>query len=252
MAESFLITEEVFNNKVNSALDDIKVGYINNNNIKERRLTVSEKAFWLLNALYDKVADDVMQDVKIKDVGHEVGMSDDDIKSAEAYLRKAGLFKYTDLAGMVEITLGGIREVEDVHRSPGQPTSHFPANVSIVIEGDMSTNTYNSTGQIGAVGPNAHVHDVTFQQAWDQSGINVALLAEELGRLRTAMKRESGDTPEQDEAIGAIAQAQKASVANDGPAALRALKGAGQWALDVAQKAAVPVAVEALKRALFT
>ena len=44
-----------------------------------------------------------VQHVKIKEVGENAGMNIDDIKSAEAYLRKSGLFKYTDFDGAVEI-----------------------------------------------------------------------------------------------------------------------------------------------------
>jgi hypothetical protein len=78
-----------------------------------------------------------------------------------------------------------------------------------IIEGTtMSRDTFNTYGQIGAVGPKAHAHDMTFQQVWSQSSIDLPQLAEELKRLRTAMK-EADDKDEQDEAIGAVAAAEK-------------------------------------------
>ena len=54
----------------------------------------------------------------------------------------------------------------------------------------MSRDTYNIPGQAGAVGPGAHAHDNTFQQI-QAGGIDLPKLAEELGRLRTAMKGEA-------------------------------------------------------------
>jgi hypothetical protein len=44
--------------------------------------------------------------------------------------------------------------------------------------------------------------------------------------------------------------AEKAAIQGDGLAVLKHLKRAGRWALDVAEKIGVAVAVEALKRAM--
>jgi hypothetical protein len=117
------------------------------------------------------------------------------------------------------------------------------------IEGTvMSQKTFNVHGQAGVVGDNAHAHDMTFQQVWNQSSIDLPRLASELKRLRAAMKEAEGKD-EQDEAIGAVAAAEKAADRNDGPTALQHLKTAGQWTLGVAQQIGVPVAIEALKQA---
>lgn len=55
---------------------------------------------------------------------------------------------------------------------------------------------------------------------------------------------------EHDETLGAVAAAEKAATAGDGPAVLRHLAGAGKWALGVAEKIGTAVAVEAIKRAM--
>ena len=121
----------------------------------------------------------------------------------------------------------------------------------------MSGDTFNTTaGQIGAVGPDAHVHNNTFQQLWNQSSLDLPKLAEELERLRGAMKREAEEPPGQDEAVGAVAAAGRTAVSGDGPATLRHLavlrhlKTAGAWALEIAEKIGVNVAAEAIKRAM--
>jgi hypothetical protein len=117
------------------------------------------------------------------------------------------------------------------------------------IEGiAMSRDIYNISGQAGAVGRSSHAHDNTFQQI--QSGIDLPKLAEELGRLRVAMKGEVTGTREEDKAIGAVADAEEAAAKGDGPAALRYLKGAGAWAFGIAEKIDVAVATEALKKAI--
>jgi len=119
------------------------------------------------------------------------------------------------------------------------------------IEGSsMSNDTYNIHGQVGAVGKNAHAHDMTFQQAWNQSNIDLLQLAEELTRLRAAMKQETQGTREQDKAIVAVADAEEAAVKGDGPTVLQYLKTAGTWAFGVAEKIGVSVAAEAIKRAM--
>jgi hypothetical protein len=62
------------------------------------------------------------------------------------------------------------------------------------------------------------------------------------------MKQETEGKPEQDEAIGEVAKAEKAAGQGDDRTMLRHLKAAGTWTLRVAEKIAVPLAVEAMKR----
>jgi hypothetical protein len=112
----------------------------------------------------------------------------------------------------------------------------------------MSRDTYNIPGQAGAVGPGAQARNNTFQQI--QAGIDLPKLADELGRLRNAMKGEATGTREQDKAIGAVADAEEAATRGDGPTALQYLKSAGEWTLGIAEKIGVGVAIEALKRAM--
>jgi hypothetical protein len=118
-----------------------------------------------------------------------------------------------------------------------------------IIGSSMSGDTYN-TGQAGAVGPKAHAHDMTFQQVQNQGALDLPRLAEELARLRAAMKQETEGAAEQDEAIGEVAKAEKAAGQGDDRTMLRHLKTAGTWTLGVAEKIGVPLAVEAIKRAM--
>src|SRR5947199_8761495 len=107
----------------------------------------------------------------------------------------------------------------------------------------MSSDTYNVSGQAGAVGPNAHAHDNTFQQV-QADALDLPRLAEELRRLHSALKGETTGTREQDKAVVAVADAEEAAAKGDGPGALQHLTSAGRWAFGVAEKSGVTVAAK--------
>lgn len=83
----------------------------------------------------------------------------------------------------------------------------------------------------------------------DTSALNYDQLADDLSRLRMAMRQAAKDD-EHDIALGEVAQAEKAARAKNLSAVLAHLKAAGAWALDVATKIGIPVAVEVIKKAL--
>lgn len=105
-------------------------------------------------------------------------------------------------------------------------------------------------GQAGAVGPGAHAHDMTFTQIGDQieESVDLARLADELSSLRQAMK-EQATAAEHDIAISDIAKAEQAAKTRDSSKVAEHLQSAGTWALDIASKIGVPLAIEALKQA---
>lgn len=116
-----------------------------------------------------------------------------------------------------------------------------------IIMGMVMGDVYN-TGQAGSVGPGSSSSMNNFNQIWQQhSGqIDLPQLSRELGELRAAM-RAGAEGAEHDVSIGAVAAAQVAADNGDGPGALSHLKAAGNWALDVATKIGVGVAVAAIK-----
>ena len=116
-----------------------------------------------------------------------------------------------------------------------------------VIMGDQ----YNVSGQAGAVGPQAHAHDMSFSQTWQQlqSSIDLKNLATELQRLHDAMQRDAAE-PSHQLAAGAVAAAEQAARQGDGPKVIEYLKSGGKWALSVAEKIGVAVAAAAIKGSL--
>jgi hypothetical protein len=113
--------------------------------------------------------------------------------------------------------------------------------------------TYNVPGQAGAVGPNVHAHDMTFNQITTPSGqtIDLAQLAEQLSILRSKMKEQAAASgQDQDEVVGAIASAEKAAKQGKRSEVLESLAKAGKWALEVATSIGAGLAVEAIKAAM--
>jgi hypothetical protein len=123
----------------------------------------------------------------------------------------------------------------------------------LLIMGDVEMgDTYNIPGQAGAIGPNAHAHDMTFNQiqrigSQIAKSMNLAALANELEVLRQALKNEAV-TEEHDIAVVDIGTAKRAAEAKDFGKLAEALKSSGKWALDVATKIGVSLATEAIKQ----
>ena len=104
-------------------------------------------------------------------------------------------------------------------------------------------------GQVGARGPGAHAHDMTFNQVWNdvEKQIDLEVLAADLSSLRDQLQRGAVE-PEHHVSLGAIASAELAAKEGNGPAVMEALSNAGKWAFDNATKIGVGVAVAALIR----
>lgn len=121
----------------------------------------------------------------------------------------------------------------------------------VAIKEVQHMDTYNVSGQAGAVGPNAHAHDMTFTQITTQAGdtIDLPSLAKELSALRTEMKKKAVE-PEEDAAVGAIAEAETEAKNGHAPKVLEFLAKAGKWALEIATQIGTPLAIAAIKASL--
>lgn len=119
--------------------------------------------------------------------------------------------------------------------------------------GDVVMRDKNVLEGQGVLAPGGDVHDINFNQIWDQSQQEIQLpqLAEELARLRKAM-RSLGDKADKDVdvEVGYVASAEKEARKGDGPGTLQYLSKAGKWAWDVATEIGVELAAAALGRAL--
>jgi hypothetical protein len=136
----------------------------------------------------------------------------------------------------------------EIQRRKDMLNSIPASNVSI---GEIVMGDSYKVGQAGAVGPNAHGHDITFNQVWTelQATMDVTKLAEELSTLRQQMRKVALE-PAQDIAISEIARAEQSVKAGDGSKTVAYLKSAGKWALDVATKIGTSLAAEAIKKSM--
>jgi hypothetical protein len=112
-------------------------------------------------------------------------------------------------------------------------------------------NLSNMSGQIGAVGRNAHTEGSSFSQHWEQMTheFDLTAVATELGTLRRELRKEATEI-EQDKAVASVGAAEAAAKNKDGPAALKHLKEAGSWAFDVATKIGTTVAAKMIESSL--
>ncbi len=110
----------------------------------------------------------------------------------------------------------------------------------------------SNKGQIGAIGTNAKAEGNVFSQRWSEleSQVDLGELASELATLRAELRR-SASSVEEDQAVASIGSAENAAKQKDGPSALKYLKAAGQWALDVATKIGTTVAAKAIENAIL-
>ena len=121
--------------------------------------------------------------------------------------------------------------------------------VQEVVMGDK----YVASGQTGAMGPNAHVHDVTFNQIWNafsqtDGGRDLDALAEDLEKLRVHLRKQE-TSRQQDAELAEIAAAASAAENQDGPAVMRHLAKAGTWALGAATAIGTALAAAAIRSA---
>jgi hypothetical protein len=121
-----------------------------------------------------------------------------------------------------------------------------------VHHGDLHMDNYNISGQVGAVGPNAHAHDNTFSQIVSrlEQSTDLVALEKELSELRQAITTRKDSSPQAAVALGRVAEAEIAAREKNGAKVVEHLKAAGQWTLDFAKEIGKDVAVEAIKQSL--
>jgi len=145
---------------------------------------------------------------------------------------------------------GSVKRAVAVVADAGGRIEHAAQVVQIFGGNVMTGDTYNNSGQAGAIGPNAQATGNTFVQSRGvDENVDLAVLAQELGRLRTEM-RGKATTAEQDVAVADVAKAEAAATKGDRKAIAEHLKSAGKWALDIASKIGVNLATSVLKGTL--
>jgi hypothetical protein len=145
-----------------------------------------------------------------------------------------------------------IRALEEKEEIVGSP-QEFLENVPVILQmfGEIHMGDKYEAGQAGAMGPNAHAHDMTFSQIWQQSKgeIDLNQLADELKSLRKALMPDATSAEKVLE-VGLIAQAETEAKQGNGSKVLEYLSKVGKWGVGVAEKIGVNVATAAIKTSM--
>lgn len=106
----------------------------------------------------------------------------------------------------------------------------------------------HDAGQVGAQGPNAHVHDISFYQIWNQNKeqFDLPKLNSELKLLRECLIKEAKN-PEQYSEIGIISEAKIDAANGNGSKILNSLSKVRKWSLETAEKIGVGLATAAIR-----
>lgn len=128
--------------------------------------------------------------------------------------------------------------------------SGAPFFQDVIIGQEVIMGNKFEAGQAGAMGPDAHAHDMTFNQIWNQTrdSIDLPTLALQLNSLRSEMAKTATSAEELAE-VGAVASAELHAGKGEGGAALAALSKTGKWAVSVAEQIGVGVAAAAISTA---
>jgi hypothetical protein len=147
--------------------------------------------------------------------------------------------------------------LEESRRIFSEFIAHQKPTYLLKSEGDIRMiddkgDTYNISGQAGAVGPNARAEHNTFNQTVNQGNdsLDLVALAAELTQLRIAIAKMQDPSPQAAIAVGEIAKAEIAAGEKDTPKVMGHLKVAGKWAFETATKIGTSIAAEVIKKSM--
>jgi len=129
-----------FVHRVDSALRDVEIGFIQGSAIMSQSESVQSNALRMLQAIYDKTRDqeNPVDDVTKLDIRL---ISEEDSRAAWRYLKGKGLIQTFNLDYAARINAQGVDAIENARRHPDQPSHGFPLTTYNMV-------TYN-TFQVG-------------------------------------------------------------------------------------------------------
>ncbi len=140
-----------------------------------------------------------------------------------------------------EVLTQAVRNAQNNMKSVDVPTI-------IYVDWKTDMSTHNTAGPGSVIVSGGTTGDISLQQAWTNSNVDLAALAAEFERLRRELRADGG-TANHDVAVGQIAAAESAAKNGDQAGVITALKSTGKWVLGVAEKIGVGLAVQAIKSA---
>ena len=178
-----------------------------------------------------------------------------DFKDSSATTQKTN-YKKIKFIGFSELTKSEIDVLRKAYKNqkklPPEEPSENDRNtiVNYIFNGDVMGDSYN-IGQVGAIGKFATANGNTFNQQNYNANLDIDLaeLAAQLSTLRNEM-RKVASAPEHDEALEAIAAAEKFAIEQNKASTIFNLKKAGKWALCIAEKVGISLAAKSIEHAI--
>ena len=184
---------EHFNQRAESALQDVEIGFIEGKNaLVTKNSTNQSKAMRLLQALYDATRSQT-EPVFINTL--DTGLAQADAEAAWRYLEDRALIDTFGVPYTARISGKGVDAIEDAKRRPDQPSANFPSVTYNIVNNTVNVGTMNhSPMQQGGVHSTQH-QTVTYGQT-DLADLNrlVAELTTHLDELplQPAQRRKAG------------------------------------------------------------
>jgi hypothetical protein len=97
---------------------------------RRRRLAFMER-------LYERTDGDPLARINFRDIGAELGWSEDEAQKVAFYLKDESLLKFPVMGGAVSLTHAGVVEMEAAMEHPDRATLHFPPVSVINVYGDV-------------------------------------------------------------------------------------------------------------------
>jgi hypothetical protein len=185
-------------------------------------------------------------------VAHICGQVGSDAKQRRREWTLSALLDDTAAHGFLEhlkktgqSSLAELNKLQEDWAKESSGSSKIIINVNKI---NYMTQNY-SANVVGVMGSGAKGNTVHQTITQDQREINLPILAQELEKLRLAMKEAATD-PEHSVLIGQIAQAEIEAKAGNYAKTMDILKSAGKWTLEQAKKIGVDTATIAIRNAL--
>jgi len=97
---------------------------------------MKEKRFQFLYKLYNLTGGDELNLFNMFQIGEELGFDRALTENIVQYLEGEGLIGFRALGGIIGISHGGVREIEEAFSNPDIPTHHFPP-INLISIGQM-------------------------------------------------------------------------------------------------------------------
>jgi hypothetical protein len=134
----------VFEQRLNGALRDIEIGFIEGRSIMTSSQSSQTRALCLLKSIYEHTRDKTSP-VLVFELGKETGLADEESRSAWRYLKDQGLIQTFGVLYTARINAAGIDAIENARQDPDHPSPAFPSATYNIVNNTVHIGTANNS-----------------------------------------------------------------------------------------------------------